>query len=1241
MKKIKKIFNLILMMTIIIGILKNISYGAEDVNGIYLSLKGKSNRKETGYYLVSGINGIIPLPEIVKTNINGTVEFDKDGAIYSLKNGKNFISNSNKTVHYTQYFDLKEPDSITPIYKNQLPQDEDTYNELMWVLENICLTDNENSKRLLLGAAGINENEFKNYVINNCEKTDIEKDIIEAIQQAAIWYFTNPTGQYHPIENADFFVENNNITKNIEKYNLEGENTNAPTTKLYNFLIEGAKKAVKNGYNYLNSYNEAPIILDKSSATVSTNENNYLVGPYKLVKNNTQDCTINISITDGAKELENVTILNSNKNFEISGESTTKKILSTLGNNFYISIPINTSAKNINIEVNTVHNNTSLIYWTTTANMLNNTQPVVNIKKQQKNIKQIDTKQIAKPRFDLAIRTFVTTINGEKIKETREPKYSQEDLRKLATEITNIDNGTTLTKTHKKSSIFVEKGDKIVFTIRVYNEGQIDGKATEISDYLPNGLEIVPISESSINSTYKWQVDNNRAFTNYLDSDQTINAFNNDPSDGKYVINYKDIQIECIVTAETTSTDTFLKNIVEITKSHNDNNLLDRDSNVSNITEEQKKNYNPGTSEEGKGYEDDDDFENIVIQGKYFDLALRKFITNVDNKTYKREPNIDLKPLLEGQDTASYFHSKGPISIEAGNVVTYTIRIYNEGQIDGYADEIVEHLPEELEFINDEFNAQYGWIIDTTDETQRTIKTNALSKQNDEDNIIKAFDTTEQKLSYRELKIRCKISATAPTMKEITSVTEITQSSNSANLADKDNKSVLTLPSDSELQKYKGNASNKNELADITYYYKGQEDDDDFEKVILEKFDLNLKQFISAVNNEKIDNRQPYTDLADFGKIVNNVQITNCVKNNEKEPLKVVKGDTLTVTIRIFNEGTQPGYAAEIKDYVPEGLEFIPQSELNQYFRWTMHDEKGNVTTNLSELKYLTTDYLAKEIDESKNLIGLFDVAYRNEPEYRDIKVLFKVLEPTTENRIIENKAQISNDTDINGDDVTDIDSNTDSWNENEDGGDIEKLYVKYFDLSLNSSVLKTIIIEDGIEKDLETSNNSTIKVELEKKNFEDTVVKFRYNIKVTNEGEIPGYVKEISDYIPDGFKFNQADNQDWKELNGKVINDSLKNTLLNPGDSQTIDITLTWINEEENLGMKKNAAEISKTYNYSDSPDIDSIPNNKQEEEDDISNSAVAVAVSAGSMPTYIALISGILIIISIGLIIIKKYVL
>ena len=159
---------------------------------------------------------------------------------------------------------------------------------------------------------------------------------------------------------------------------------------------------------------------------------------------------------------------------------------------------------------------------------------------------------------------------------------------------------------------------------------------------------------------------------------------------------------------------------------------------------------------------------------------------------------------------------------------------------------------------------------------------------------------------------------------------------------------------------------------------------------------------------------------------------------------------------------------------------------------------------------------------------------------------------------------------------------------------------------------------------------------------MKNVTVKFAYKIKIINEGEIAGYAKEIKDYIPAGLKFVAEDNPLWYEVEeGVVATAQLENTLLQPGETATVDIVLTWINGEDNMGLKTNVAEISKDYNESNTPDIDSTPDNKKPGEDDIDDAPVLLSIKTGSMPMYLTLTTFILVTLTGGIILIKKYVL
>ena len=854
----------------------------------------------------------------------------------------------------------------------------------------------------------------------------------------------------------------------------------------------------------------------------------------------------------------------------------------------------------------------------------------------------------ANKEFDLALRKFITGIRTStgvaKQIGSREPVITKQALEDLATGRTEFK--TTAVKTHTKNPLQVEKGDIVTYTIRVYNEGEVDGYVREIADYLPAGLELT--ENSRINQANGWTKDG-KTLKSQFHAKNIIKAFDKNTK----TLSYVDFQVECTVLDTTNLTTRDLTNVSEITSQEPKEgvNVRDRDSIPSNLRKEQISNYNPGTSERGKGYEDDDDYEPLKPVEKEFDLALRKFITSVNGtEITSRIPDVDVTPLVNKTDTtAIYRHSKEPVKIKISDIVTYTIRVYNEGDIDGYADEIVDHLPEYLEYIDNDFNKQYGWQLDPADNTGRTIKTNYLSDRTNKANIIKKFDG--KTLDYKELKIQTRIKSGVKPTKYLTDIAEITESHNEFKIPDRDNYKKVVLPKTSdEFSEYKGHNSNKKDLSDKRYYYKGQEDDDDFEKVVVEgEFDLALRKFITQVNEEAVTNRIPQVDTSKFGTIgADGKPVTTMTYNHTKEPILVNTTDIVTYTIRVYNEGEVNGYATEVKDDLPEGLEFLPDNATNKEYRWQLLDKDGKVTTNVKEAVSIITDYLSKEQEKTSgsNLLKAYDKTTMKTPDYKDVKIAFRVTEPQTSDRILINKAQISKHHDEFGKEVKDRDSTPNKWNEGEDDQDIEKVRVRYFDLSLRKWVTQVIVIEDGKQKVKDTGHYAeqdpepVVKVEVNKKRLKNTVVKFRYSIRVKNEGEIEGYAKEISDYIPSGLKFNKADNPDWVEKDGKIVTTKLKDTLLKPGETAEVTVLLTWINGEENMKVMTNTAEISEDYNKYKTPDRDSKPNNKKKGEDDQDDAPVTVTTVSGSTPVYIGIAVTGIAIIAIGGILVKRYI-
>ena len=832
--------------------------------------------------------------------------------------------------------------------------------------------------------------------------------------------------------------------------------------------------------------------------------------------------------------------------------------------------------------------------------------------------------------FDLSLRKFISAVNGVAPEVSREPEV---DVTPLIT-----GESTTAIYNHPKVPLSVKVGDIVTYTIRVYNEGQLDGYAEEITDHLPPQLEFLPDDEDNLaNGWYYDETDTSLRTikTNHLskavDADNIIKAF-----DGE-TLDYVDITVKCRVKDTATSGEK-ITNIADITDfaDKDGDEVVDRDSEEDNVqlpSDEDLPNYKDEEINRGDEYipgqEDDDDFEKLQVQ--IFDLALRKFITAVDDENITNRVPV---PTMGEDGNIVYNHTKDPVQVQTNNIVTYTIRVYNEGDIAGYAAEITDDLPEGLLFLPDnELNVTYRWkmIDENGNETQNVeeavkVTTDYLSKEQEEtegENLLDAYDKelgiTSTNPDYRDVKIAFKVIEPNTSDKILTNIAQISEDTDEdGNPVDDED----STPGNDDME----------------------EDDIDEEHVKLVYFDLALRKFITKVDNLEINNRYPVPTMGEDG---------NIVYNHTKDPVEVENGDIVTYTIRVYNEGEIAGYASEITDDLPEGLLYLPDNETNIQYRWKMIDSEGNETQNVEEAVKITTDYLSKEQEqeEGANLLKPFDKAAGitdQNPDHRDVKIAFKVTEPNTSDRILINTAEISDDTDEDGEPVDDEDSTPGNDEDGEDDIDIEKVKVKYFDLALKKWVTQAIVIEDGKQTITETGHTGdenpepVVKVDLKDKKLNSVTVKFKYKIKVTNEGEIDGYVKEIKDHIPEGLKFLPEDNPDWKQVSEDVVaTTKLENTLLKPGESATVDIILTWINGDDNLGLKVNIAEISKDYNDSDTPDIDSTPDNFKEGEDDIDDAPVILSIKTGEARIYITLAGIILVTLAGGIFLIKKFVL
>ena len=336
--------------------------------------------------------------------------------------------------------------------------------------------------------------------------------------------------------------------------------------------------------------------------------------------------------------------------------------------------------------------------------------------------------------------------------------------------------------------------------------------------------------------------------------------------------------------------------------------------------------------------------------------------------------------------------------------------------------------------------------------------------------------------------------------------------------------------------------------------------------------------------------------------------VNDVIQRDEKESnneTEVEQRDIVVYNIRIYNHGEIDSYASKIIDYPENGLEFLQQNEINQKYGWVMLDKDGEVTGNINNAVKFQSQYLSdKKIPADSS----------EKTSYEDIQIAFKVSDFREKNKKLENVVKIEECKDQYDNVVENIATEKDNT----------IIKVKYFDLALRQNINRIQVYENGkLTKDNSLNNPGMFKVEIKQKNIEQTVVKVCYDIFVTNEGEIPGYAKEIKDIIPSGFEAKQEENEQWViNDNGELVTNQLENTLINPGETKKVTVTLTWKNAEGGLGVFENIAEISKDYNLSETLDVDSLPNNNDKNEDDYSSQKGIISIATGVVKNIIGLL-------------------
>lgn len=182
---------------------------------------------------------------------------------------------------------------------------------------------------------------------------------------------------------------------------------------------------------------------------------------------------------------------------------------------------------------------------------------------------------------------------------------------------------------------------------------------------------------------------------------------------------------------------------------------------------------------------------------------------------------------------------------------------------------------------------------------------------------------------------------------------------------------------------------------------------------------------------------------------------------------------------------------------------------------------------------------------------------------------------------------------------------------------------LEIFDLQLDKYVSKIIVQNKQGTIVKEYVNTTLAKHEIDAKFINGTNVMIEYKIKVSNVGELEGTANKIVDYMPKDLKFSSELNKDWYQIGDKLYNESISDEKIPAGESKTLTLTLTKAMTENNVGAVYNTAEIIEDYNDLGIADINSIPGNGIQGENDLGSADVILSIRTGGTILFIIVVT------------------
>lgn len=583
--------------------------------------------------------------------------------------------------------------------------------------------------------------------------------------------------------------------------------------------------------------------------------------------------------------------------------------------------------------------------------------------------------------------------------------------------------------------------------------------------------------------------------------------------------------------------------------------------------------------------------------------------------------------------------------------LTYSIRIKNNKKEDINNIKITKALPEGLEYKNVytiKYNAEHEeWekeIIGTYDENTRTVCLNVGTIKQNEDVQIK-IETKTSKLKDEEYN------------RDVETITKIT-GENIGEYTGDVKRNTIAKPkleteyicsnnskyiTDGEILEYSIRITNVSNIS----ANKVKISDTLPEGLELVKADysvgecnvtttMNTDRKIEAVGNLNPNETMTLNIKAKAVSKSQNISIENTptinsqeLGSSQEETIKhIIEKNHEDNTVLIEKEERKYSISGKIwYDENRNGIREVGETSLSNMEIKIVNAENGIIVQNIT-----TNDegnYFVNDLEKGNYLvICKYDNSKYQITEYKKVGVSDTINSDAIEMNVQDNGenyvAAIPDTIRIENEDYTNIDI-----------GLADKLI---FDMNLDSSITKITLQNEKGVKEYNYEDKKLAKLDINPDLLSTSIVYVEYKIKVKNEGNIAGFVKNIVDYIPKDMMFNSEINTNWYIGNdGNIYTNALANQVINPGETKEIKLILIKEMTEENTGINVNKLEIYETYNEFGIEDVDSTENNKSDTEDDYSQTTALITVQTGKAVVYNILIFVILSIILIALYYIK----